>query len=131
MNHDHDEPTRLTFGCPACVERAEEARWANAPVRRCRWHCTYDLPDETDGGYELTFTLDVRVPDGADPWKVDDRYAGVTGEAFVLALPDSVPMDYTGYAMETMEVERVDIGPIVPDATAPIVDQLDLFTGAA
>jgi hypothetical protein len=127
MNHDHDDTERLTFGCAACVERAEEARWLNAPVRRCRWYCSYDTGEV---GATLSFALDVRVPDGTDQWKVDDHYAGLTGEAFVTALPDCVPMDVTAWAVETMEVERVDIGPIVRAETAA-AHQLDMFGGDA
>lgn len=113
--HTHDDDDRITFGCPGCIARAEQARIDNAPLRRVTWHCSYY--DPTENGYstqhELSFTLDVRVPDGWGPDKVDEQYAGLTGEAFVLALPDDIPMNLTDHAAEFMEVERVVIGDLV------------------
>lgn len=129
MKHDHPDEERLTFGCAGCVERAELARWANAPVRRCTFHCTYDVFN-VESGRPLTFTLDVRVPEGVDGWTVDTQYADFVGEKFVMSLPDDVPMNETSWAMETMEVERVDIGPVVRTVT-PMVAQLDLFGATA
>jgi hypothetical protein len=119
MKHTHDDD-RLTFGCAGCVADAEQARWDNAPLCRVAWHCSYFWADEVTRHNEtLSFTLDVRVPDGVDPWKLDERYADVTGEAFVMALPERVPMDSTAEACKTMEVERIVIGERV-DLPAPV-----------
>ena len=68
----------------------------------------------------------MRVPDDATPDEVDEHYAGQTGEAFALALPDSVPMALTEHACLTMEVESVKIGPLV-EADTPPVSEPSLF----
>jgi hypothetical protein len=130
--HTH-ELGRLHVGCPECIRetRAAEqvARWEQAPLRKVTWKCSYVTDNENAGAPEmLSFTLTVRVPDDATPDEVDEHWAGLTGEAFVLALPDTVPMDATGFVLEMMEVESVTIGPIVdPERVAPI-DQPSLFT---
>ena len=131
---DHTHPDdRIVIACPACVadvRQAEaEARWEQAPVRRVTWTFTY-LTWDNENDQTLSFTRDVKVPDGANKWEVDDRYVGMTGEAFVMALPDTVPMDSTTYAAETCELEDVTIGPIsVTDNQTPTDDrQLAMFT---
>lgn len=115
--HTHDDD-RITFGCPGCIARAEQARVDNAPIRHVTWHCSYSVP--TGKGYEqqhtLSFMLAVRVPDGWGPDKVDERYASMTGEAFVLALPSEIPMEHTDVACERMEIDRVVIGDLVDQA---------------
>lgn len=126
--HTHDDD-RITFGCPGCIARAEQARIDNAPLRRVTWHCDYVLPDDDEPAgppRSLSFTLEVKVPDGWGADKVDEHYAGRTGEAFAMALPDSVPMNDTAYACESMEVIGVQIGNIVADAPVPQTEQLPL-----
>jgi hypothetical protein len=120
--HDHDDPGVLTFGCKGCLARLEAARIEGAPVRAVTWHCSYNAfgdNDNTASARTLQFTLNVKVPEhwGAD--RVESEYAGLTGEAFVMALPDDVSMDSTDYAVETMDVERITIGAII-DTTAPM-----------
>ena len=135
MRHDRDDD-RLTVGCPECIrltrEAEETARWEQAPLRRVKWTCSYCLPDSDDAGppESLSFELTVRVPADATPSEVDHHHAGVTGEAFVMALPDSVAIDDTTYACETMEVESVKIGQLV-DTTPPVVPQVSLFDSGA
>jgi hypothetical protein len=129
--HSHDDD-RLTVGCPECIRAtraAEEvARWEQAPLRTVTWQCTYDGGTPTVIGETsiLSFSLTVRVPDDATPDEVDEHYAGQAGEAFALALPDSVPMDATTWACETMEVESVKIGPPIV-AEVPAVSEPSLF----
>jgi len=130
----HTHPLgRLHVGCPECIRetRAAEqvARWEQAPLRKVTWKCSYVTDNERAGAPEvLSFTLTVRVPDDATSDEVDEHWAGLTGEAFVLALPDTVPMDATNIAAEFMEVESVTIGPIVdPERAAPVAHP-SLFT---
>jgi hypothetical protein len=115
--HEHDDPNELVIGCRACIDVARMdqllAEVDAAPLRRCRWTCKYFIGADT---HRLTFDRDVRVPTGWDGWRVDDYYAGLTGEAFVMALPESVTIHDTDKAVETMEVVSVTIGAIVPDA---------------
>ncbi len=125
---------RLVIGCPACIEQtraAEEvARWDLAPVRNVTWKCTYTVPGEDVSGppSELSFTLNVKVPDDASPDEVDNHWAGLTGEAFVLALPDTVSMDYTDLAADSMDVASVTIGATIPEpTTAPCTPHPALF----
>jgi len=119
--HTHTDG-RITFGCPGCIALAEQARIDNAPLRLCVWHCRYMAPD-ADGDdrsiHTLTFARKVRVPDGWTGDQVDTHYLDVAGEAFALALPDSVPMEFTSWACETMEVTKVVIGDLVLDE-APV-----------
>lgn len=115
--HSHVDVDRLTFGCPGCVERAEQARIDNAPLRRVTWRCTY--LDPAGGVRDVSFTREVKVPDGWTPAQVDELHAGLTGEAFVMALPDDIPMEDTVRALESMEVERVSIGDLVPQERDP------------
>ena len=115
--HTHGD-ARITFGCPGCIHLAEEARIANAPKRLCVWHCRYTT------GYDdeirtITFARKVRVPYGWTGDQVDRRYLDVAGEAFVLALPDDIPMEHTQWALETMEVTKVVIGDLVLDPVEP------------
>lgn len=105
------EHERLTFGCQGCIARAEQARIDNAPERWCTWHVKYSIGDGIDR--TLSFTKSVRVPDGWTWVQVDEHYAGLTGEAFVMALPDDVPIEGTDRAMFSMEVDRVVIGELV------------------
>lgn len=122
--HSHTDD-RLTVGCPECIrvtrEAEEVARWEQAPLRKVTWTCSYDGQpfDEVGPPASLSFDLTVRVPDDATPAEVDEHYAGDTGEAFVLALPESVPMDLTDHACLTMEVESVKIGPPIVDPAPP------------
>jgi hypothetical protein len=90
------------------------------------WTCSYDGGRSEEDPSSLSFSLTVRVPDDATSDEVDERYAGQTGEAFALALPDSVPMDATTWACETMEVESVKIGPLVV-AEVPAPSEPSLF----
>lgn len=74
MNHDHPDPARLTFGCPACIQTAEEARWTYAPLKLVSWRAT--VPTwvlESDDGepIEWTFTSHTRIPDDLD-WRSPD-----------------------------------------------------------
>jgi hypothetical protein len=88
------------------------------------WTCRYEGEDETE---TLTFARKLKVPiDVKDEWEVDDHYASLTGEAFVMALPDSVDMDMTDWAAETMEVVSVKIGPPI-DVTAPVFERTPLW----
>jgi hypothetical protein len=134
--HTH-ELGGLVIGCPACIEqtRAAEqaARWEQAPVRKVTWTCTYNTPGEDPSGpaSEVSFTREVRVPDDATPDEVDEHWASITGEAFVLALPDTVPMDHTDMAADTMDVAKVTIGPIVTaDPVTVAAPQPGLFDEA-
>lgn len=127
--HTHDDHGRLTFGCPACSTRVrndqENARWADAPVRRCTW--TFAC-----GQYgELRFTADVRVPTGADPRRVEEWHSSVVGPGLSEALLaagcplDDVPM-YMGAKA------RCIIGPVVEDVAAPpAIEHPSLFGGDA
>lgn len=128
--HTHNDG-RITFGCPGCIALAEQARLDNAPLRLCVWHCDYMTPDPADQDLRifrsLTFALKVRVPDGWTGDQVDRQYAGLTGEAFALALPDDVPTEHTDWACETMEVTKVVIGEIVLDAPAVTMVQESLL----
>ena len=134
--HTH-ELGRLTVGCPECIRetRAAEdaARWDEAPLRRVTWKCTYNVPVEDPAGppESLSFTLDVKVPADATPDEVNEHWAGLTGEAFVLALPDTVDMDHTTYAAETMDVESVTIGPVLDQPAPVLLDQPSLFGEAS
>lgn len=122
--HTHDDHAQLTFGCSACVARAEQARLDNAPVRAVTWHCEYEANGELD---ELEFTLNVKVPDGWDGQQVDEAYIDLTGEAFVMALPDCVDMDDTSEALETMYVRKVVIGAVIADKSTATFTQAALL----
>lgn len=114
--HTHTDD-RITFGCPGCIHLAERARVANAPKRLVVWHCRYLAgPDDVR---TLTVARKVRVPDGWTGDQVDQEYLAEVGEAFVMALPDDIPIEYTDAAMETMEVTKVVIGELVLDPVEP------------
>jgi len=113
MTHNHSDIDRLTFGCQGCIDLAEVARWANAPIRHCTWRCNFTYAGRD---YRQSFALDVRVPDGVTWQQIDEKYIDLAGEAFVMALPeDVVPMDGTVKACESMDVHSVVVGPIVGD----------------
>lgn len=122
-SHSHPDD-RLTVGCPTCIrvtrEAEEVARWEQAPLRKVTWTCSYDGQPFVGPPSSLSFELTVRVPDDATPDEVDEHYAGNTGEAFALALPESVPMALTDHACLTMEVESVKIGPPIIDPVQPV-----------
>lgn len=127
--HDHDNPDDLVIGCSACIVRVqadqEDAELAAAPVRRCTWHCRYMASGRLQN---LTFALDVPVPAGWSGDQVDEWYAELSGDAFLMALPSSVPIAETDNACWTMGVERVAIGAIVSAADpTPGVDMPSLF----
>jgi hypothetical protein len=138
-DHTHPDTGVLTAACPACIARVADdqraALIAEAPLRRCTWNCAYSLPgdDEEDDCCRpvrtLSFQFVARVPAGWTGWDVDDEYAGRTGEAFALALPDTVPPEWTDYACIHMDVLGVAIGSIVPDldAAPPVDDHPSLF----
>ena len=123
--HTHDDSRTLTWGCPACVERVrrdqETARWRDAPVRRCTWSF-----DAREYGV-LSFTTDVRVPNGANAWQIEDWYPGIVGQGIVDALirvgcPSEDQPDHM-YAKV-----RCTIGPVVEDVAAmPTIDHPSLF----
>lgn len=115
--HSHADVDRITFGCQGCIHLAERARVANAPKRLCVWHCRYMAgPDDLR---TITVPLKVRVPDGWTGDQVDQEYLAELGDAFVQSLPDDVPMDYTQWAVETMEVTKVVIGEVILDPVEP------------
>ena len=128
IRHTHPDDT-LTAGCPACVERVRvDQRVAlidAAPLRRCTWTCSYSTPG--DPSRRLTFTRDVRVPAGWTGWDVDDEYADLTGEGFVMALPSDVAITDTGYALETMDVVDVRIGAVVATSDPESAEMPTLF----
>ncbi len=121
--HSHPNPTELHAGCPACIKRRkndqELAAWKDAPLRRCTWRFT-----ASDKAY--TFTLDVRVPAGVEPWQVDEWHAGATGPAISDALGD----DQGDFYDACCTIACTNIGAIVPEP-APVVDQPDLFGSAS
>ena len=130
--HDHDDTDTLTFGCPGCLQRVDldqwEASWLTAPVRHCTW--TFVVKDKRP-----TFTLDVRVPPGADSEDVDDRYMDLTGpplsDAIAAMFPKATADDHNTIMMEACErMVSVTIGAIVPES-ATTIDTPSLFDGAA
>ena len=133
--HDHNDD-QLTVGCPACIAetraREEAARWAEAPVRFVTVVCGYELRDldGVDWDENVRFTIEVGCPPDASTWEIDEQYADVVGEAFVMALPDSVPMKHTDHACSTMDVESITIGDVVPSLTEPVADHPSLFEEA-
>lgn len=129
--HDHDGDA-LTIGCPACIVQVrtdqKAAEWADAPVRRCTWSFRCQ-------GRTLHFTLDVRVPAGATPWQVDERYGGETGEPIIDAIATAWPKltdervaDLAWTVCHNINVPT--IGPIVPEVVVA-ADQPDLFSSAS
>lgn len=126
-DHDHTEPG-LFAGCPRCIADArhaeEEARWAEAPLRLVRWRATYFEHYEGEKRF-LTFDRWLRVPDDATPAQVDNRYAPITGEAFILALPDSVDMSSTDFAVETSDFSLPTI-----DRRSTMIDETHTHTEA-
>lgn len=130
--HPHDGV--LVAGCAECVtvvKRAQrEAEINAAPLRRCTWTCSYELPgddEECGTSPSLRVTLDVRVPAGWTGWDVDDEYSHLTGDPFLMALPSSVLMEWTDYACQSMEVTNVAIGAIVPEPKQAPADVPSLF----
>jgi hypothetical protein len=125
INHDHPGDA-LTIGCPACIRKVERdqanAAWRDAPVRRCTW--TFKAHNDRS----LTFTLDVRVPAGVEPWEVDEWYCDLTGEAISDALAEA-RIDDDGAFYWACETIRCTIGPVVPEIVVSL--QPDLFGGAA
>ena len=125
----------LVAGCVDCVAVVKrdqrEAEINAAPLRRCTWTCSYQLPgdDEQECGSERTLrlTLDVRVPAGWTGWDVDDEYSHLTGDPFLMALPSSVLMEWTDYACQSMDVANVVIGAIVPEPKRAPVEMPSLF----
>lgn len=127
--HDHLDAARLVVSCPACIATVrameEAARWATAPVREVTWKCSYRALRED---WLVSFACEVGVPDDlSDVWELDEQYADVVGEAFVMALPDSIPMDETEHAMVTMEVESITVGRVVSSDAMMPDDQPSLF----
>lgn len=126
--HSHPDTDRLTFGCDGCVLRADRERWERAPLRRTHWTCVVPncfAEEGDDGELVVKFTLDARVPDGTTPDELELRLDW--GEAFVMALPDSVPMDATTEALEFAEMRSVRVEDI-PAEKAP---QPSLFGAAS
>ena len=131
--HTHTNK-RLTVGCPACIHEVrasqETARWATAPRRRVKWRCFYLVRLEHGRGHlrgDVSFSIVVQVPADATHAEIDDHYIDLTGEQFVMALPDSVAIQDTDDAASTMWVDGITVGAIIPDATAQIEPQPSLF----
>ena len=131
--HSHGDDV-LTANCPACAARvAVDQRMAlidDAPLRRCTWTCSYYTSEHdlyADDGDSLTFDLVVRVPHGWTGWDVDGEYGHLAGDAFILALPRTVALSQTGRALESMDVERVHIGPVVPEPASEPLATPSLF----
>lgn len=122
IEHNHDDGA-LTIGCPACIAKVREAqeaeRWATAPLRRTHW--VWATEDGANGNFDVV----LRVPD-LDP---HDGIVIVTercqhDDAVIAAVnAANAPMHAYWYC--------ADIGPVVPDVTAPAVEHPSLFGGAA
>lgn len=127
--HTHADD-RATIGCPACIDATraaeEAARWSEAPLRRCTVHACYAYSNH------LSFDIEVAVPTGATTIELEYEYADIIGEQFVLALPDTVAMECTCWALESMEVVRIDVGPLIHPAPAgdPHAGMAPLFATA-
>ena len=123
---------RVTIGCSACIDEVraaeETARWATAPRRRVTWLCSYVGVNDVR---TLEFSMIVRVPTDADAAAVDAHYAGFTGEQFALALPDTVPVEFTDRACTTMEVALVTLGALIPDVMSVASTEPSLFEVAS
>ena len=122
MKHTHADPEVLTAACPACVKRVEQdqeaALVAESPLRRVTWHFVYHLHGDAECSDMRTLSAQtvIRVPPGWDAFKLDAWYADVVGNAFLMALPDGVPMSETDQACESMSVTGATIGEVVvPD----------------
>lgn len=123
IDHIHADD-RVTVACPGCITevRAAEkaARWAEAPVRTCTVRASYNVGSDVE---HLMFDVEVGVPVGATWREIEAEYAAVIGEAFVMALPETVDLDDTVVALETMEFDLIDVGAIIPDTDpAAVVD---------
>lgn len=115
-DHTHDDVGHLVFGCPGCVRRAEHARWEHAPLRRV--HCQATVPKHVVmwGGKQIawTYTVEVRVPDGADLIDITERGLIDDGAAMSAAMPDLD--DHTAaLSIECAEVEALRIENIDPE----------------
>jgi hypothetical protein len=121
--HDHDDGG-LHAGCVACVARVKrdqaEARWNDAPKRRVRFVCTYNLYDAAGVPFAdvLEFARPLQVPADATPDEIEERYADVMDEGFWLALPDTVRLD-DPETMAAFVMVEVVVGGIIPDVAAP------------
>lgn len=129
--HFHDHPEgELVIGCLACIDVVKydqyKASWREAPVRTCKWRFVGE-----QGGDWLTFTLDVRVPAGAEPDEVDEYYMEATGPEITIAMTEAGFTDdqcAEAFYCACLTVECVDIGPVVPEPDpAPLFEDLPLF----
>lgn len=127
--HTHPDTSALTFGCSGCIERVQRdqktSAWRDAPYRRCTWR--FNLTDRYgERGEWLSFTLDVRVPQGAEGWEVDEWYAGDTGEAIERACKKA-GIDDDEAIFKACHTIKCSIGPIVSAPEQPVVDEPTLF----
>jgi hypothetical protein len=132
--HDHEDITQVVIGCRACIERVraqeEVERWAQAPVHSVEFVCSYDVDPRSGEPARLSFTLELGIPTDAKQIEIETEYAADIGDAFLMALPfDSVPIQLTDWACETMEVDKITIGPVVapihqtvPDDQPPLFE---------
>ncbi len=119
LEHHHPDTDTLTVGCLACITRTkhdqDRATIAAAPVRRCKWTVHY-----FDGWKERTtsFTIDVRVPAGWEPWQVDEEYASETGHPFIASLPARWSDEKKVDSCMNWRDWSLTIGGVVPEAVA-------------
>lgn len=117
MKHTHDDD-RLTFGCPACIATADEARWTNAPVRRITFDAIVPRHVVTLKGRQIKwrFTSDCRFPDGIK-WRGDyceeiDYGRFDVGADMTETMPKGLDDDAYADALATADLYIVDVQPI-------------------
>lgn len=93
-SHTHDNPERLTFGCPACIRRVKQDQWeaalAEQPPRllTVEWRAT-----ATQSG---TSIIEVQAMPSEKPSEVADRVAYEIDRSIAGCLDwDGCDWDYT------------------------------------